>query len=823
MKHLGRQHERRFCASMDRQFSEQILENHTVGSELPELRCSCVSGQIEVRPSLPPIGLRRLYMCLLMRIALLVVWFSVPITAGKGGTNNKSETTKHTNQSLPGIPLRIGKFTSFTIPSGQFLVFYAILDKQNALDLIRIHCVIRKSKNRNDYFNFVQVTISNGRAATSFSLPESMSNDSVLYEGARIIQPLEVVDFEEERQQIVMAVVSSRASVDVAGEIRFSVYGRSQYNVELPPSPLKEKSLVNQHVGYVRPISYRIATKGHDVVRILIESRDDICARLILSESQDEQRRKWFPGEPPLAMEFTRRFDFVLCREKLKEIIFMHIEVYPDDYKCALVTTGRTPNKVKVINITWSADDEVGLLAPISIPIMCFFLPITCSLVYATMKSRHYSQFDEEVAVDPVLASTFEPIVSPMDEVSSAQNLQITVAESHRLQLLHSPDCPSISNPDDQQQEKTVISRSVSASFENEDWSWTSAQFALILLPILSLFISASTVGLKWEEDKCFHNYACSQPLWNFTSFNHVFSNIGYVLSSIFYLIFATLRKKKPTFGCGVYVNYGLEISMGLSLLCEAFASSIYHICPNATTYNLDTPFVQAVSVLLMLKLYGNRRKTIMPQFANTAVTSVIVLDSIITMFAEKSVLRGLVVITVITAVLSGILLLLLGPRLSFDRIKSGMIRNVSVSFAAVAVSMNAVVILVFILPLRRIETTQIVTLLCVVNAFVYLGYYVAMKCSSGECWCKFSSRCIYVATVLWIIALYFFFKEETNWALTPAQSRALNRPCVLLSFFDYHDLWHITSALASLLLLLGASSLDDDLCAIPTNDLSVF
>ncbi|ETN84189.1 hypothetical protein NECAME_07010 [Necator americanus] len=706
-----------------------------------------------------------------MRIVLLVVWFSVPITAGKGGTNNKSEMTKHTNQSLPGIPLRIGKlhkaFTSFTIPSGQFLVFYAILDKQNALDLIRIHCVIRKSKNRNDYFNFVQVTISNGRAATSFSLPESMSNDSVLYEGARIIQPLEVVDFEEERQQTVMAVVSSRASVDVAGEIRFSVYDRSQYNVELPPSPLKEKSLVNQRVGYVRPISYRIATKGHDVVRILIESRDDICARLILSESQDEQPRKWFPGEPPLAMEFTRRFDFVLCREKLKEIIFMHIEVYPDDYKCALVTTGRTPNKVKVINITWSADDEVGLLAPISIPIMCFFLPITCSLVYATMKSRHYSQFDEEVAVDPVLASTFEPIVSPMDEVSSAQNLQITVAESHQLQLLHSPDCPSISNPDGQQQEKTVISRSVSASFENEDWSWTSAQFALILLPILSLFISA--------------------------------------------------------FGYGVYVNYGLEISMGLSLLCEAFASSIYHICPNATTYNLDTPFVQAVSVLLMLKLYGNRRKTIMPQFANTAVTSVIVLDSIITMFAEKSVLRGLVVITVITAVLSGILLLLLGPRLSFDRIRSGMIRNVSVSFAAVAISMNAVVILVFILPLRRIETTQIVTLLCVVNAFVYLGYYVAMKCSSGECWCKFSSRCIYVATVLWIIALYFFFKEETNWALTPAQSRALNRPCVLLSFFDYHDLWHITSALASLLLLLGASSLDDDLWAIPTNDLSVF
>ena len=116
---------------------------------------------------------------------------------------------------------------------------------------------------------------------------------------------------------------------------------------------------------------------------------------------------------------------------------------------------------------------------------------------------------------------------------------------------------------------------------------------------------------MKWKNDQCFHNYACAEPLWIFASFNHVFSNLGYALSGTFFLIFARMRKKKPTviaspfffilplllynrtilllfqLGYGIHANYGIELSMGLSLLCEALASSIYHICPNSTTYNL--------------------------------------------------------------------------------------------------------------------------------------------------------------------------------------------------------------------------------------------
>ncbi|KHJ74790.1 hypothetical protein OESDEN_25594 [Oesophagostomum dentatum] len=224
-----------------------------------------------------------------------------------------------------------------------------------------------------------------------------------------------------------------------------------------------------------------------------------------------------------------------------------------------------------------------------------------------------------------------------------------------------------------------------------------------------------------------------------------------------------------------------------------------------------------------MLKLYGSRRRVITPQFANIAVTSVITLDSIITMFAEKFAVRGFAVAVMIAAVLFAVSSLLFGPRFSFGFLKSNNDRNIAVSLAVGTFATNIITIVVCNLTSYRIETTQFVTVCCIANALLYLLYYIIMKYRKREKWCKFSKRSVVAATLLWFVALLCFFKEETDWTLTIAQSRAVNRPCILLNFFDYHDLWHMASALASLLLLVGVSSLDDDLCAIPTRELSVF
>ncbi|MGH0179701.1 UNVERIFIED_CONTAM: hypothetical protein FKN15_002024 [Acipenser sinensis] len=56
---------------------------------------------------------------------------------------------------------------------------------------------------------------------------------------------------------------------------------------------------------------------------------------------------------------------------------------------------------------------------------------------------------------------------------------------------------------------------------------------------------------------------------------------------------------------------------------------------------------------------------------------------------------------------------------------------------------------------------------------------------------------CIIATAVMWGAALYFFFQILTSWEETPAESREQNRECILLNFFDDHDIWHFLSAAA--------------------------
>ncbi|EYC26455.1 hypothetical protein Y032_0010g1165 [Ancylostoma ceylanicum] len=162
----------------------------------------------------------------LVALALIAV-----VTAG-GGNDDNNHTAFQPDDDLPGKPIGIGKpFTRFTLPGGQFRVFYAVLDKHNALDLIRVHCVIEKSGHGDKDRNFVQVTVSNGRTSASFSFPDSISNGSLLYEGSRTVQPLEVSDFEDDQEHTITTTVSSRALFTLSGSIRFVSYDRSQYNV----------------------------------------------------------------------------------------------------------------------------------------------------------------------------------------------------------------------------------------------------------------------------------------------------------------------------------------------------------------------------------------------------------------------------------------------------------------------------------------------------------------------------------------------------------------------------------------------------------------
>uniref|UniRef100_A0A8D2ISC2 SID1 transmembrane family member 1 n=1 Tax=Varanus komodoensis TaxID=61221 RepID=A0A8D2ISC2_VARKO len=82
-------------------------------------------------------------------------------------------------------------------------------------------------------------------------------------------------------------------------------------------------------------------------------------------------------------------------------------------------------------------------------------------------------------------------------------------------------------------------------------------------------------------------------------------------------------------------------------------------------------------------------------------------------------------------------------------------------------------------------------------NLLLYLAFYVIMKLRNAERLLPIPLFCIVATAVVWAAALYFFFQNLSSWEETPAESREKNRPCILLEFFDDHDVWHFLSAAA--------------------------
>ena len=109
-------------------------------------------------------------------------------------------------------------------------------------------------------------------------------------------------------------------------------------------------------------------------------------------------------------------------------------------------------------------------------------------------------------------------------------------------------------------------------------------------------------------------------------------------------------------------------------------------------------------------------------------------------------------------------------------------------------------------------------------NFLVYLSYYFVMKVFVvREKLSILPHICLWLAIGFWAPALYYFTRGLTSWTDSPAVSREGNAPCILLDFFDSHDIWHMLSACGLFFGSLALLSLDDDLSDIQRCEIQVF
>ncbi|CAD6187161.1 unnamed protein product [Caenorhabditis auriculariae] len=361
-------------------------------------------------------------------------------------------------------------------------------------------------------------------------------------------------------------------------------------------------------------------------------------------------------------------------------------------------------------------------------------------------------------------------------------------------------------------------------------------------LPVVQLVLTwQNTVRLSGDLDLCYYNFRCAKPF---------FGNMGYILLGLLLVIMnkekevryqrmaAKAEELETVFG--LPQHGGVMNALSFAVILEGVLSASYHICPSGSNYQFDTSFMYVIGMLGMLKLYQLRHPDIN---ANAHVAFAVV--ALFILIAMCGVYMHNLIFWAAFSLVYVVMMISVTAEFYFKgvwRIKFHELWN-SIKYAYLSsrrcscirpthagrflcLFLANVINLFFIaygLWLRPKDFASFLLLPFIANLFLYLVYYIIMKIANRE---RIHPRAIIIlllSAVCWLIAGYFFLNAGSDWSKTPSISRELNRPCLVLKFFDNHDMWHFFSSIGIFLSFTLINRIDDDLMFTPRDEIVVF
>ncbi|KAM9032144.1 SID1 transmembrane family member 1 isoform X3 [Sarcophilus harrisii] len=393
--------------------------------------------------------------------------------------------------------------------------------------------------------------------------------------------------------------------------------------------------------------------------------------------------------------------------------------------------------------------------------------------------------------------------------------------------------------------------RIVSKKYKIYFWNITTIA-VFYALPVIQLVITYQTVvNVTGNQDICYYNFLCAHPLGVLSAFNNILSNLGHVLLGFLFLLIVLRRdilhrrslEAKDIFAMeyGIPKHFGLFYAMGIALMMEGVLSACYHVCPNYSNFQFDTSFMYMIAGLCMLKLYQTRHPDINASaYSAYASFAVVICLTVLGVLFGKNDMWFWVIFSAIHILAS----LALSTQIYYMgrfKIDLGIFRRIAMVFytdcfhqCSRPLYMDRMVLLIvgnlvnwsfalFGLVYRPRDFASYMLGIFICNLLLYLAFYIIMKLRSSEKVLPIPLFCIIATAVVWAAALYFFFQNLSSWEETPAESREKNRDCILLGFFDDHDVWHFLSATALFFSFLVLLTLDDDLDVVRRDQIPVF
>ncbi|KRY78126.1 SID1 transmembrane family member 1, partial [Trichinella pseudospiralis] len=430
---------------------------------------------------------------------------------------------------------------------------------------------------------------------------------------------------------------------------------------------------------------------------------------------------------------------------------------------------------------------------------------------------------------------------------------------------LRTRECSSSVEEDEISLEKVIVRTKVSLMvadlarkpYKQNDkkysiYPWNLLTIAIFyILPVVQLVLTYQSEVIKTgDQDLCFYNFECARPLFGIFAFNSVFSNVGYVLLGLLFLILVWMRdaenqrqlNRNEAFYThyGIPQHYGLFYAMGMALALEGILSGCYHVCPNFANFQFDTAFMYMIAALSMLKIYQIRH----PDINADSHVAYAVMAMFIFLAVIGVVYNGLP-FWIVFSIFYAILILTLSAEFYYKgqwRIERGAAIRIFKEFFSCNKTcswycpsypdrmifllfgnvLNIAFIIVGIIKQFRDFPLYLVVIF-ISNLLLYLLFYIAMKMRHKE---HLNYRAILLAAlscISWGFSLLFFLQEQSSWRFTAAQSRELNNQCIFLSFYDAHDIWHFLSATSLFLSFVVLLVIDDDLVYTTHNQIPVF
>ena len=147
------------------------------------------------------------------------------------------------------------------------------------------------------------------------------------------------------------------------------------------------------------------------------------------------------------------------------------------------------------------------------------------------------------------------------------------------------------------------------------------------LVPLLSLFYFIPSIqfvflvkeseNMTGSQDLCFHNFECSNHFFIFSDFNHVISNVSYIIFGIGFTLLVLLKSKRlpedqhpksdHLAGRGILQQLSIFYAMGFALASQGLFSVCYHVCPTNHSLQFDTTMMYVMCMLGIVKIYQFR------------------------------------------------------------------------------------------------------------------------------------------------------------------------------------------------------------------------